>query len=386
MNSEILSAYARVLVCRACGNGKGVCSGDRVVISHNQGSADFVPYLVREIVKRGGYPVLDTEIEFPVGQSLSDILIKTGNSDQIDDCPTEHLRELYGIADHRIVLRSPVHDGENPFVNSPIFTQRKKALSAITQVVRQEMKGYPNVLAYYPTETLARQSGVTLDQFWEQVRNGCYLDAPDPVASMQAKIAEVHQLRDRLNALGIERIYFLGDGVDLEMTVPLGPWCAYTGNNFPSFECFTSVNRLSVNGQINFSYPIVWNGITIDGIELTFKEGKVIRWSAKTGSDAFAAMLAIDEGASFVGEIALTDKRISLIDRALCASLMYLENIGGTMHLALGNAISYTRHDGGDPNNSSVHQDMVMGGDFEVDAQLQNGHRISLFKNGQFVI
>ena len=49
----------------------------------------------------------------------------------------------------------------------------------------------------------------------------------------------------------------------------------------PSYEIFVSPDWRGTEGWINFSEPVYENGKLIDGIQLQFKGGKVVKATAK---------------------------------------------------------------------------------------------------------
>ena len=145
--------------------------------------------------------------------------------------------------------------------------------------------------------------------------------------------------------------------------------------NMPDGELFTSPVENSINGHIYFEFPGVYAGKNIEGIRLSFENGKLLSATSETESVMFQEILAMDEGASRVGEFG-----IGLnygIDR-YCYDILFDEKIGGTVHIAMGRGYSEC----GGQNMSALHWDIVKDlrreGEIYVDDVL-------IFKNGSYI-
>ena len=83
---------------------------------------------------------------------------------------------------------------------------------------------------------MAAEAGLSLEGYWEQIIQACFLDDPDP----KARWREVSQQLDRytaaLHALPIDRLHMQGPDVDLWLTLgEMRRWAAGGGRNIPSF-------------------------------------------------------------------------------------------------------------------------------------------------------
>ena len=88
------------------------------------------------------------------------------------------------------------------------------------------------------------------------------------------------------------------------------------------------------------------------GIYLKWKEGELVEARCSTNQDFFQQIILTDPGASLLGEFAFG---MNLGIDIFCKDILYDEKIGGTIHLALGNA--YKENGGG--NDSAIHWDIV---------------------------
>jgi aminopeptidase len=161
----------------------------------------------------------------------------------------------------------------------------------------------------------------------------------------------------------------------LKLSVKDRIWKNSAGHhNMPSGEVFTGPLEGSANGMITFSIPSSVNGAEVETIRLVFKDGQVVEASAEKGNDMLQAQLNTDKGARYLGELGIgTNYNIQKPTK----QILFDEKIGGTIHLALGQAYKDT----GGKNESAIHWDMIcdlrQGGALFVDGDLFQ-------ENGQF--
>ncbi len=254
-------------------------------------------------------------------------------------------------------------------------------------------------LALYGTEGAAKEAGMSLKEFWKQIINACYLNDANPVRTWKGINNSVQKLAAKLTAMKIESLHIKGPDMDLKVGVGSNrKWMAGGGNNIPSYEVFTSPNCFATEGWARFNQPHYHYGKKIEGIELWFKGGKVVRSNATKNHDLLKAMLKTP-GGNMIGEVSLTDARHSRITKFM-AETLYDENMGGrygNTHIALGSAFreGYL----GEPvptnddewakvgfNNSVVHSDIISTTDRTVTATLKDGTEKVIYKKGQFTI
>jgi len=228
-------------------------------------------------------------------------------------------------------------------------------------------------LCVFPTEAGANECGMSLAEYTDFVAQACGLNNDDPVSKWLALRQYQQVLVDRLNTGSTIR--FIGPGTDISFSIKGRKWMNSDGQrNMPSGEVFTSPVEDSGNGVVRFSYPTVYQGIDVEGIELTVKNGYVESWSALKGQEALDDAFAQD-GARFFGEIAIgTNEDIQQATK----NILFDEKIGGSIHMAIGASYPET----GGKNESSVHWDMITdmkdGGSIELDGT-------TIYENGYFI-
>jgi len=204
---------------------------------------------------------------------------------------------------------------------------------------------------------------MSLAAYEDFVYRAGWLHLPDPVAAWRGFAEKLRAVADRLS--GVRALRVLAEDTDLTVGVAGRSWVPCNGlRNFPDGEVFTGPVLDSVNGTVHFSFPAVHHGREVQGVRLTFRDGKVTAAAAAKGEDFLISMLDTDPGARFLGECAIgTNYQI----RNYTRNTLFDEKIGGTVHFALGAGYPET----GNTNQSGLHWDMVVdlrpGGHIEID-------------------
>lgn len=137
----------------------------------------------------------------------------------------------------------------------------------------------------------------------------------DPIELWRTHLAGLACRRDELNTARHRSIRYVGSGTNLTLDLPRShvwhtaqlvskkgvPFVA----NLPTEEIFTAPHKNSANGTARVARPVTHSGSVIDGIELEFSCGRVVNTRANTGQDILQQLLATDEGACRLGEVAL---------------------------------------------------------------------------------
>ncbi len=192
---------------------------------------------------------------------------------------------------------------------------------------------------------------MSLNDFTEFVYEACFLNSEDPAESWRAVGRQQQFYVDWLR--GKERVHIVGPDTDLRLSVTGRTFRNSDGQrNFPSGEFFTSPIEDSAEGTIRYTIPSSVNGHFVSDIRLRFERGRVVEASAEQGGEFLREMLAMDEGASRLGEFAFGN---NLGIQRPTRNILFDEKIGGTVHLALG--ASYAECGG--KNESALHWDMI---------------------------
>jgi aminopeptidase len=256
-------------------------------------------------------------------------------------------------------------------------------------------------LCLYPTEAMAKEAGLSLSDFWDQIRAACFLDEEDPIKKWRETFKKINSVRDKLNKLAPKTDFIHVTGEDVDLKIYLGEnrkWLSGSGCNIPSFEIFTSPDTRKTEGWIKFNQPLYRFGNIVKDIKLVFKKGKVVEASASEGENVLKEMIKTSD-ADKVGEFSLTDRRMSHITKFM-ANTLYDENMGGVFgntHIALGNSYVTTctknikKMKKADfkklgYNFSAIHTDIISTTDRTATFYFKDGSKKIIYKNGEFQI
>ncbi len=398
-SEEILEKYAKVLVNFALGSGAGIKKGDRVFLQAGLSALPFFRALKKVVFDSGGHLVSSLADD---QDGFAKYFYDKASDDQLTDFPAPYFKGLVEVVDHRIAVLSDHNVHELDKVDPKKMMLAQKSRKPINEWFdKKENAGkYTWTLALYGTPSMAKEAGLSLETYWEQIIDACYLDKPDPIAEWRKISAEVERVAKKLSDLRIKQLHVTGKDVDLKMTLgQKRKWLGGSGRNIPSFEVFTSPDWRGTNGWIHFNQPLYYYGPKVEGIRLEFKNGRVVKATAAKNEKLLKEMLATDKGAAQIGEYSLTDKRLSRITKFM-AETLFDENMGGPFgntHLAVGKSYHDT-YDGDTStmnkklakefgyNESAIHVDMISTTDRTATATLANGQKQIIYQNGQFTV
>jgi aminopeptidase len=396
---EILKKYADVLVNFALGGGTGIKKDEVVWLGANEAAKPLYLEVRKAVWRAGGHVIDNYMVDEDDRSNFSKDFFNLASDEQIDFFPTKYFRSMVETIDHQVGLISDADPQMLESINPAKMMRREKAVKGWRDMrTEKENAGkFTWTLALYGTPGMAKEAGLSEEEFWQQIIDACFLEEADPIAKWREVAAEIKEYINKLNALPIEKLHVQGEDVDLQ--VKLGEkrqWAGGSGRNIPSFEIFTSPDWRGTEGWIRFNMPLYRYGNLVEGIRLEFKDGKVVDATATKNAEVITKMIAT-ENADKVGEFSLTDSRHSRITKFM-ANTLFDENIGGPFgntHIALG--ASYHDCYNGDAmgvskeewarlgfNDSSVHTDMFSTTDRTVTATLKDGSTKIIYKNGQF--
>jgi aminopeptidase len=400
-SQKILENYAHVLVNFALGSGAGIKKGEVVRIIASECAKPLFLELRKAVWKSGGHVIGSYQPSSDDTYNVEEDFFLNAEDHQLDFFPSKFMKGLVDEMDHSIFILSETDKKALAGVDPKKIMRHGKAIKPFTEWrTAKENKGkFTWTIGLYGTPAMAKEARMSLPEYWDQIIKACFLDEKDPVKKWKGVYRELETYRQKLNALEAEKLHIKGPDVDL--WIKLGEkrqWMGGSGRNIPSFELFTSPDWRGTEGFIKFNQPLYRYGNIIEGVELEFKDGVVVKSSAKRGEKILKAMIAT-ENADKVGEFSLTDKRFSRITKFM-AETLFDENIGGengNTHIALGK--SYQDCYKGDPstvskatwkklgyNDSSVHTDIISTAPRTVTAYLKDGTEQVIYKNGRFTL
>ncbi|MFQ3545229.1 aminopeptidase [Halobacillus rhizosphaerae] len=244
-------------------------------------------------------------------------------------------------------------------------------------------------------------------KLWEQIFSIVRVDQEDPVAAWDQHNQTLAKARDFLNNKKYSKLVYKAPGTDLEVDLPKGHlWKGGASKtekqgipfnaNMPTEEVFTVPHKYGVNGKVSSTKPLNYSGNVIENFTLTFKDGKVVDFTAEEGEETLKHLLDTDEGSLRLGELALVPHESPISQSGLIFyNTLYDEN--ASCHLALGKAYPNSLDGGSDMNQEQLddhgvndslnHVDFMMGsGEIDIDGVLEDGTTEPVMRNGSWAL
>ena len=342
--------------------------GQFVAIQIPAVAAPFADECVRAVLQARAYPSVRL-----IPDNLVETMLRYGTDEQLRWTNPLWLHEAE-IIDARISAWAETNTkGLSGYDarKTALLSQARKPI--LQKVLGRAAEGQLNwVGTLYPTPSSAQDAEMGTEEYADFVFNAGLLDHSDPAAAWR-KQGESQQrlvdfLHEKIAAGRTDYRVTAPNGTDLRMDLTGKKWVNCQGShNFPDGEVFTGPDPRSVNGVIKYNNPAVYMGRECDGVELTFRDGKVVDAKASKGEQFLHAMLDQDEGARYVGECAIgTNYGIQRFTK----NTLFDEKIGGSVHFALGEGYPET----GNTNKSGLHWDMVLdlrkGGEISIGGEV----------------
>jgi aminopeptidase len=346
--------------------------GDRVAITTSTAAIPFVIELYRIVVSRGAYPHVLMDIP-----NQDEILLANASDELLDFTPVFH---KIAFEEFDVLLKVRAETNTRLLTHADPQRQKRRFNTISKLYAAQFQRGASGALRWmstiYPTQAYAMEAETGFEEFKDFFFRACHTDdaTPDPVAHWQQVKKDQQASIDLLQ--GHDQVELHGPNVDLRLSIKDRTFINACGQvNLPDGDVYTGPVEDSVNGWVRFTFPAVSEGTLVEGIELHFQDGKVVKASAEKNQAHLMEMLDFDAGSRYVGEFAIgTNYQIDRFSR----NILLDEKIGGSFHLALGRGYPET----GNHNESSIHWDLIC--DLRNDSEILVDHEL-VYKNGKFV-
>jgi aminopeptidase len=244
-------------------------------------------------------------------------------------------------------------------------------------------------------------------RLWEAIFTASRATSDDPVASWKAHSAHLQERVAFLNEKRFHALRFHSQDGATDLTVGLADdhlWAgggSMSGNgvfcnpNIPTEECFTTPHKDRVDGFVRASKPLSHQGTLIEEIRCTFSGGRIIEATASKGQDVLQRLIATDDGARRLGEVALVPHSSPIAQSGILFwNTLFDENAAS--HIALGQAYATCLKDGENldettlaamgANSSLIHVDWMIGSAaMNVDGVARDGSSQPLMRAGEWV-
>jgi aminopeptidase len=245
---------------------------------------------------------------------------------------------------------------------------------------------------------------VAMARLWDAIFAASRVDGADPVAEWTRHNATLRARTEHLNARRYQALRFRGPGTDLTVGLADDHWweggasMAKNGiicnANIPTEEVFTTPHRARVDGTVRSTKPLSYQGTLIQDIAVRFAAGRIVEATARTGAEVLDKVLATDDGARRLGEVALVPHSSPISHSGvLFYNTLFDEN--AACHIALGQAYAKCIRDGATlsqeelatrgANSSLIHIDWMIGsGEIDIDGLDAKGSAEPVMRGGEW--
>ena len=243
-----------------------------------------------------------------------------------------------------------------------------------------------------------------IEKLWEAILSTSRV-TDDPIQAWKEHNADLEARCAYLNSLNVRELrYRAANGTDLrvglipETEFKGGGEMSLTGHffnpNIPSEEVFISPKRGEAEGIVYSSMPLSYQGQLIENFSIRFEGGRAVEVHAEKNEDLLRQMIAMDEGAAYLGECALVPYDSPIRNSGiLFYNTLFDEN--AACHLAMGRGYIDTVKDYGKYtleecqalgiNDSMIHEDFMIGTeDLSIDAVTASGETVPVFRSGNW--
>jgi len=405
MKKTVLKQYAK-LIART---GIAISKGQEVVISAELDQPEFVKLLVEECYRAGAAKVT---VDWNY-QPLDKIHIR-GRSvktlQKVEKWEEEKMRFYAETLPCRIHLVSDDPDGLKG-VNIAKMVKGQQARYKVLKPYRDQMEGkYQWCVAAVPGAAWAKKvfphlsKAQAIEKLWEAILAASRV-TEDPIQAWDEHNANLKNRCDTLNAMQIRELhYYAPNGTDLR--VGMIPECEFKGGgdtsltghffnpNIPTEEVFISPMRGKAEGIVYSTMPLSYQGQLIENFSIRFENGKAVEAHAEKNEALLQQMLAMDEGAAYLGECALVPHDSPISNAGiLFYNTLFDEN--ASCHLAMGMGYidtlkNYSQYSLEECrklgiNDSMIHEDFMIGcAELSVDGITESGEVKAIFRNGNW--
>ncbi|HYE81482.1 MAG TPA: aminopeptidase [Clostridia bacterium] len=330
MMDHRISRFADMLL----GHSLSVKEGENVVIRSGYLAKPLIDEFYRKAIDRGANVFVHV-----LADNQRKYFMENASKKQLENISTIY-EDVYEKADAVLVIEAPENTKHLSNVPPRKNMEYNKALSPVLKKIMNKRW----VLTNYPVEAFAQDANMSLEEYEDFLFDAVLVD----YKKMDRDMDKIISVFDEANTIRI-----VGRETDLTFSIEGRKGTKCSGqNNVPDGEVFYSPVTNSANGYIFYEYPAIRYGNQVDNVRLEFKDGKIISAWSDNNEQFLNQMLDTDEGARYLGEFGIG---LNYGIKRFIKNILFDEKIGGTIHLAAGNA-----YDGSGGDNSSVlHWDMI---------------------------
>jgi aminopeptidase len=323
-------------------------SNDVLLIIANPAFSEFTEQIALEARKKGAKILYDFESQTP---ARTKGLIERLNPKELD-AELERKCSLARVCTAAIIVNAETSPGYLKDVSPKKISAYQSKLAPACKILFRQKDGKDVVkwnVVGYPSPADAKTAGMSLEEYTDFVFNACLIDWSNANKQMR----QVKQLFDHAGEVQVHN--GRGNCLSFSLKTRGSEICCAT-NNTPDGEVYYAPEENSISGSVYFTIPSVEMGNIIEGIQLKFRNGVVCEWDAKKNKELLTSTILDIKGANRVGEFGIGCNYG--ITRAT-KNILFDEKMGGTIHIALGQAISKDLENSGGLNEGDIHWDLV---------------------------
>ncbi|MBP3674036.1 MAG: aminopeptidase [Oscillospiraceae bacterium] len=405
MKKTVLREYARLIV--RCGI--NVQKGQEVLIYADLDQPEFVQMVAEEAYKAKAKKVIVNWNYQPLQKiQVRYQTVKTmGTVEEWEKARQQHYCDVMPA---RIHLISDDPDGLKGMNMEKMAKARQLTYPILKPYIDARENRQQWCIAAVPGVAWAKKvfpglpKGKAVEKLWEAILSTSRVYG-DAIQNWEEHNADLQARCDYLNDLGIESLHYTAEnGTDLTVgLIPEGRFCGggetiiqgtFFNPNIPTEECFVSPMKGKAEGIVYSTKPLSYQGQLIENFSMRFENGKVVEAHAEKGEELLNTMLAMDEGAAYLGECALVPQASPICESGLLFyNTLFDEN--AACHLAVGMGFPDTIKDFQNKtldecralgiNDSMIHEDFMIGCDsMNIDAHCRNGKVVPIFRSGNW--
>ncbi|AFH59524.1 aminopeptidase [Paenibacillus caseinilyticus] len=405
---ELLSRYAELIVK----TGVKIQKGQKLVVNSTIDAAELVRLVTKHAYEEGAYLVKVNWTDDTITRLRYDMAPEESFLEE----PKWYAGEMLELAENGAAVVSITSSDPDLLKGVPqsrIMNHQKtygKAMHQFRQYMQSDKFSW--CVAAAPSKAWAAKvfPGLSEEEqvakLWEAILRTVRVDREDPVAAWEEHIRHLNAKSDFLNEKKFKKLHYTAPGTDLTIELPEGHlWVAADSinekgisflANMPTEEVFTAPRYDGVNGTVSSTKPLSYGGNLIDNFKLTFENGKIVDVSAEQGEDTLRTLIDMDEGARYLGEVALVPHESPISQSGLLFyNTLFDENASN--HLAIGSAYAFNLEGGKGLsqeelkarglNTSITHVDFMIGSaEMDIDGITTDGTTVPLFRKGNWAI
>jgi aminopeptidase len=407
MKKTIIRQYAKLIAVK----GVNIQKGQEVMINASVENPEFVKMLVEECYRAGAGKVI-VEWSFQPLAKLHYRYRSLKTLSKLEEWEVARLEHRANVLPAMIYIESDDPDGLAG-INQVKMAKAQQATYPIIKPFRDRMENrYQWCIAAIPGEKWAKKmfpgekKNRAIEKLWEAILYTSRALDGDPVQNWIDHNADLKSRCNYLNSLGIKELHLTSsNGTDFTVGMisnadflggsedALGSGIEFNPN-IPSEECFTTPMRGLAEGTVVATRPLSYRGELIENFSVRFHEGKAVEVHAEKNEELLKQMISMDEGAAYLGEVALVPYDSPIRNSELTFfNTLFDEN--ACCHLALGMGFANCIRNYGDYtldecremgiNDSMIHVDFMIGSeDLSIDAICENGDTVPVFRNGNW--